>query len=89
MEEEYVDVSLSQEDLMRLAHPFAQLINEIQQEHGEDVHNVISAGLYAMGSALAQVGVHLDVGLSIKEAVGPLSIGYEVAMDHIKKKKLM
>lgn len=87
-EENVVDVSLSSEDLIRLASPFAQLMNDLQRESGERVHEVVSAGLYAMGCALAQIGVHIDIEASVKESIGPLAIGYAESMEKVKRRMI-
>lgn len=83
---EEVSAVLSQTDLTRLASPFAHLMNQMQTFDGESIHNVVSAGLFALGCAIAQMGSHVDVEASVKEALSPLAIGYTEAKDNIKKR---
>ena len=78
----------STEDLIKLADPFAQLMNQLQLNNGESVFDVVSAGLYALGCALAQIGSHIDIQAPITEAIPPLAIGYKESMDTIKTKMI-
>jgi hypothetical protein len=82
--EQYMTVG----ELMRLAGPFAKLMNEMQINDGEDIHDIVSAGLYALGCALAQTGAHIDIEAPVREAVAPLSIGFSEAISNIKKKMM-
>lgn len=88
MEETIPSGIKSNEDLVKLADPFAQLINRMQLEEGEAVHDVVSGGLYAMGSALAQIGIHIDVNGAISQMVPPLAMGYSTCIEAVKKKMI-
>lgn len=76
------------DELVRLAHPFAKLMNQMQIHDGENIHDIVSAGLYALGCALAQTGAHIDIEASVKVAVTPLSVGFSEAISNIKKKMM-
>ena len=80
--------AMTQEELIRLADPFAQLMNQMQKDNGESITDVVSAGLYAMGCAIAQIGMHIDVQGSVKESVTPLAMGYSEAMERVRKKMI-
>jgi hypothetical protein len=79
---------LTREDLALLADPFAQLMNQMQRENGENINDLVSAGLYAMGCAIEQAWLHIDIKLPINEGLTPLSLGYQEAMEAVKKKMI-
>jgi hypothetical protein len=75
-------------ELIRLASPFAQLINS-QFTGGEKLEDVVSAGLFAFGCALAQIGHHINVAAPINVDLKPLAIGYTESITQVKKTRMM
>lgn len=88
MEETIPSGIRNSDDLIKLAHPFAELINQIHKENGDLVHDVVSGGLYAMGCALAQIGVHIDIHGQVSTTLPPLSMGYSDSIELVKKKMI-
>lgn len=86
--EEPVSGIQTMEDLLTLADPFSQLMNDMQTVNGKNVHDVLAAGLYALGCALAQTGHHIDVNAPIAEMTKPLAMGYNESIERLKKKMI-
>lgn len=81
-----VSIVLTREDLLRLAAPFGSLMNEMQNFDGEKINEVVAAGLYAMGCALAQTGTYINVEAPVKEVLSALSLGYTEAQAQIRRR---
>lgn len=84
--EEGKSETISSGELVRLAGPFADLMNSMTAYDGEDIRDIVSAGLYAMGCALAQTGAWIDVKGPIETALAPLSVGYVEALNRLKQR---
>lgn len=69
-------VVLSQDRLLQLAEPFGNLVNSMQVERGENISDVITAGLYAMGVVLAHMRVEIQGGDTVSISLLPLWRGY-------------
>lgn len=69
-------VVMSQDKLLQLASPFGDLMNKMQLEGGEALHEVVTAGLYALGVALAHMRVAIQTEDTVSTSLSPLWIGY-------------
>lgn len=88
MEEAKPDDALSSEDLLRLANPFANLMNNMRVYDDENIQDIVAAGLYALGCALAQTGACINVQAPIKDEIVPLSVGYMESLDRLRKRMI-
>lgn len=68
-------VILTHDRLLQLAGPFGDLMNKMQFD-GENLSEVITAGLYAMGVALAHMRVDIQFDDSVSTGLLPLWTGY-------------
>lgn len=66
---------MSQDKLLELAGPFGDLMNKMQYD-GESLPEVVTAGLYALGVALAHMRVPIQIDDKISVSLVPLWSGY-------------
>lgn len=69
-------VILTRDRLLQLAEPFGNLMNRMQLEGGENLSEIVTAGLYAMGVALAHMRVEIQFDDTVSMGLLPLWSGY-------------
>lgn len=69
------DIVMTQERLIQLAEPFGTLMNRMQTD-GDNISDVVTGGLYALGVALASMRVVIQVDDPIAKTLSPLWAGY-------------
>jgi hypothetical protein len=80
-------IAPSMEELKAGAKAFLDLINA--QTKDTDKHQVVFAGLYAMGGACAQFGIILRMDAQIGGALPPFAAGYQNAREAMAAKGLL
>lgn len=74
-------IIISHERLLQLAEPFGELMNKMQIHNGDNISEIITAGLYALGVALAHMRVSIEVEDTISDGLLPLWTGYKDFID--------
>lgn len=69
-------VILTHDRLLQLAEPFGNLMNSMQIEGGENLSEIVTAGLYALGVALAHMRVEIQFDDTVSSGLLPLWSGY-------------
>lgn len=73
--EEEMPIVLSRDRLVELAKPFGDLMNTMQH-NGDNLAEIVTAGLYAIGVALAHMRIVIESQDTIQEGLSPLWNGY-------------
>lgn len=88
MEEPKSSETIDSSVLVRLAAPFADLMNSMTAYDGENIQDIVSAGLYALGCALAQTGACINVQKTIEIELAPLSVGYSESLARLRQRMI-
>ncbi len=69
-------VILTHDRLLQLAEPFGTLMNKMQIDNGDNIAEIVTAGLYALGVALAHMKVQIQIDDTVSTGLLPLWSGY-------------
>lgn len=72
---------ISHERLLQLAEPFGALMNRMQTENGDNISEIVTAGLYALGAAIAHMKIEISMDDTISAGLKPLWSGYKDFID--------